>query len=87
MTVVTVPNGIPFGSKSEGKLLLRSHPIQFERKKNTSFLSASFVTGRKDSLVLTEGRYDARTSNVLEHPLQEHHVYYTPFFNLLNSNI
>ena len=33
------PNGIPFGSKSNGKLSPRSDPIQFERKWNTSFLS------------------------------------------------
>ena len=33
------PNGNPFGSKSKGKLSLRSHPIQFEKKWNTSFLS------------------------------------------------
>ena len=26
------PNGIPFGSKSKGKLSPRSHPIQCERK-------------------------------------------------------
>jgi len=31
------PNGNQFGSKSEGKLSLRSYPIQFERKWNTSF--------------------------------------------------
>ena len=31
------PNGIPFGSKSKGKLSPRSYPIQFERK--YSFLS------------------------------------------------
>ena len=33
------PNGIPFRSKSKGKLSPRSYPIQFERKWNTSFLS------------------------------------------------
>ena len=33
------PNGIPFGSKLEGKLLPRSYPIRFERK--YSFLSVS----------------------------------------------
>ena len=35
------PNGIPFGSKSKGKLSPRSHPIQFERKWNTIFLSVA----------------------------------------------
>ena len=34
------PNRIPFVSKSKGKLLRRSYPIQFEKKSNTSFLSA-----------------------------------------------
>ena len=34
-------NGIPFGSKSKGKLSPRPYPIQFERKSNTSFLSVS----------------------------------------------
>ena len=33
------PNGIPFGSKSKGKLSPRSYPIQFERKWKYSFLS------------------------------------------------
>ena len=35
------PNGVPFGSKSKGKLSPRPYPIQFQRKLNTSFLSAS----------------------------------------------
>ena len=34
------PNGNQFGSKSKGKRSPRSYPIQFERKWNTSFLSA-----------------------------------------------
>ena len=33
------PNGIQFGSKSEGKLSPRSYPIQYERKWIYSFLS------------------------------------------------
>ena len=33
------PNGNPFGSKSEGKLLPRSYSIQCERKWKYSFLS------------------------------------------------
>ena len=37
------PNGVPFGSKSKGKLLLRSYPIQFERKCKSSFLSVGLV--------------------------------------------
>ena len=31
------PNGIPFGSKSKGKLSPRSYPIEFERKWDISF--------------------------------------------------
>ena len=34
------PNGIPFGSKSKGKLSPRSYPIQFEKKYKYSYLSA-----------------------------------------------
>ena len=34
-------NGITFGSKSKGKLSLRSYPIQCERKWKHSFLSAA----------------------------------------------
>ena len=33
------PNGIPFGSKSKGKLSPRSYPTLFERKWKHSFLS------------------------------------------------
>ena len=33
------PNGIPFDSKSKGKLPPRSYPIQCERKFKHSFLS------------------------------------------------
>ena len=33
------PNGIPFGSKSKGKLSPRSYPIKFEWKRKYSFLS------------------------------------------------
>ena len=33
------PNGIPFGSKSKGKLSPQPYPIQFERKRKHSFLS------------------------------------------------
>ena len=36
-------NGIPFGSKSKGKLSPRSYPIQFVRKWKYSFLSAVTV--------------------------------------------
>ena len=40
------PNGIPFGSKSKGKLSPRSYPIQYERKWNTSFLSVDEILER-----------------------------------------
>ena len=33
------PNGIPFGSKSKGKLSSRSYPIECERKWKHCFLS------------------------------------------------
>ena len=33
------PNGIPFGSKLKGKLSLQSYPIQYERKRKSSFFS------------------------------------------------
>ena len=34
------PNEFPFGSKSKGKLSPRSYPIQCERKRKYSYLSA-----------------------------------------------
>ena len=34
-----IPNGIPFGSKSKGKLSPRSYPIQCKKKWKFSFLS------------------------------------------------
>ena len=37
------PNGNRFGSKSKGKLSPRSHPIQFGRKWNISFLSVRLI--------------------------------------------
>ena len=36
------PNGIPFGSKSDGILSPRSYPIQCERKWKYSFLSVAW---------------------------------------------
>ena len=38
-------NGIPFGSKSKGKLSPRSYPIRFERKRKYSFLSVTCEKG------------------------------------------
>ena len=35
------PNGIPFGSESEGKLSPRSYPIKCDRKWKHSFLSVT----------------------------------------------
>ena len=40
------PNGIPFGSKSKGKLSLRSYPIQCESKYNASFPSVCYSYGK-----------------------------------------
>jgi len=37
------PNGIPFGSKSTGKLSLPSYPNQYERNWKYSFLSEATV--------------------------------------------
>ena len=36
-----VPNRTPFGSTSKGELSLRSYPIQYERKWESSFLSVT----------------------------------------------
>ena len=36
-------NGVPFGSKSKGKLSPRSDPMQVERKWKHSFLSVLFA--------------------------------------------
>ena len=36
-----LPNGLPFGSKSKGKLLLRSCPIQCEKNWKFSFFSVA----------------------------------------------
>ena len=40
------PNGFPFGSKSNGKLSLRSYPIQCERNYKYSFLSVTYTLTR-----------------------------------------
>ena len=37
------PNGIPFCSKSKGKLSPRTYPIEFKRKWKSSFLSAYVI--------------------------------------------
>ena len=34
-------NGIPFASKSKGKLSPQSYPIEYERKRKCSFLSVA----------------------------------------------
>ena len=49
-------NGIPFGSKSKGKLSLRSYPIQCERKWIHSFLSAGLF--ESDAPVYTKPFHD-----------------------------
>ena len=43
------PNGLPFGSKSKGKLSPRSYPIQFERTWNASFLSVTRAVRQYDA--------------------------------------
>ena len=53
------PNGIPFGSKSKGKLSPRSYPIQFERKWNTSFLSVDVSL----NFVQCSGNYARKKTN------------------------
>ena len=47
------PNGNSFGSKSNEKLSVQTHPIQFDRK-----LNSSFIIGR--SILRTEERFLAR---------------------------
>ena len=41
-------NGIPFGSKSNGKLSPRSYPIQCEKNWKCSFFSVSFMSRPTD---------------------------------------
>ena len=58
-------NGIPFGSKSKGKLSPRPYPIQCERKWNTSFLSVARETNRS--------RQDKSATIRMMH--DQHHAY------------
>ena len=56
------PNGIPFGSKSKGKLTPRSYPIHCERQWKYSFLSvyhtiAHHRTSRKHSSTICYHEY------------------------------
>ena len=44
------PNRIPFGSKSKGKLLPRSYPIQCEKKWKHSFLSMEKIIKKNPPL-------------------------------------
>ena len=51
-------NGIPFGSKSKGKLSPRSYPIQVERKWKYSFLSdEQLVTVHATALIFIRDKY------------------------------
>ena len=52
------PNGIPFGSKSRGKLSPRSYPVQCERK--CSFLSVR-ETHRKNNGYIYLNNVNKRT--------------------------
>ena len=53
------PNGIPFGSKSKGKLSPRSYPIQHERKRKYSFLSVRLenISGYETGFYSTKNIY------------------------------
>ena len=62
------PNGIPFGSKSKGKLSPRSYPIQCERNFKYNFLSESWgmsgapcrrVSGGTLGIPITSNQYSA----------------------------
>ena len=65
MIVVTVflsifePNGLPFGSKSKGKLSPRSYPIQLEGKWKYSFLSVKGLRGPQLGSSDVERRWSA----------------------------
>ena len=62
------PNGIPFGSKSKGKLSLRSYPIQCERKWKHNFLSAAAgLIKYLDNLILYQ-----ISENYIEKLIEEH---------------
>ena len=50
-----ISNGIPFGSKSKGKLSPRSYPIQCERKWKYNFLSVFTVLWRGSQRRFKEG--------------------------------
>ena len=51
------PNGIPFGSKSKGKLLPRSYAIQCERKWKYSFLSVISPRGISNGPVIVTNTF------------------------------
>ena len=57
-------NGIPFGSKSKGKLLTRSYSIQYERKWKFSFLS---VERLPDTKTVTDRLISVRETGVSRH--------------------
>ena len=62
-------NGIPFGSKSKGKLSPRSYPIQFERKWNTSFLSVDRKTATDRLIAVRETSVSRHHAGPIEgHP-------------------
>ena len=69
------PNGNPFGSKSKGKLSLRSYPIQFERKWNTSFLSAHLA------MLDLEQLKESHDFLVIRRPNWENPIYLNPLVN------
>ena len=61
-------NGIPFGSKSKGKLSPRSYPIQFDRKGNTRFPSVETAEVRSQRCHYSEA-FRAQSSPTPTHSL------------------
>ena len=55
------PHGIPFGSKSKGKLSRRSYPIQFEKKGQHSFLSVKAGNFNLQSVIAPNCRLPTST--------------------------
>ena len=65
------PNGILFGSKSEGKLSPRSYPIQFERKLIHSFLRVAIEICVSELERISKGLHFTRRISRLELLLEE----------------
>ena len=61
-------NGIPFGSKSKGKLSPRSYPIQCERKWKHSFLGAARQTKENNTVETGTSRHHGES--IEGHPVR-----------------